>query len=80
MALPILSFAVKVTDSLTRVFLLFPGSLYKRFFPDFAALKVIFVTDAVISYFEGFVAVAISFIAGGPLHVTILKLERSNHK
>jgi hypothetical protein len=69
-----------VTDSPTRVFLLVPGSLYKLFFPDFAALKVIFATDAVISYFEDFVAVAISFIAGVPLLVTIFKLERNNHK
>jgi hypothetical protein len=79
-ALPILSFTVIVTDSLTRVFLLVPGSLYKLFFPDFAALKVIFATDAVISYFEDFVAVSILFIAGVPLLITIFKLERSNHE
>jgi hypothetical protein len=79
-ALALISFTVIVTDSLTRVFLLVPGSLYKLFFPDFVTLKGIFVTDAVISYLEDFVAVSISFIAGVPLLITIFKLEHSNHE
>ena len=78
--LALISFTVIVTDSLTRVFLLVPGSLYKLFFPDFVTLKGIFVTDAVISCFGDFVAVSISFIAGVPLLITIFKLERSNHE
>ena len=73
-ALALISFTVIAADSLTRVFLLVPSGFYTLFFPDFGTLYIIFVKDAIFSYFEDFIAVAVSLIVGVPLLISILKL------
>jgi uncharacterized membrane protein len=77
-ALALISFTVIVTDSLVRVFLLVPCGLYNLFAVDFVTLYGMFVTDAVFSYFEDFVAVAIALLVGTTLLITIFKLRRNS--
>jgi predicted membrane protein len=77
-ALAVISFTVIATDSLTRVFLLVPSRLYTLFFPDFGALYFIFVKDAIFSYFEDFIAIAVSFLVGVPLLLTVFKMQHGN--
>jgi len=73
--LALISFTVIVTDSLVRVFLLVPVGLLNL---DFGTLYGIFVTSAVLSYLEDFIAVAVSFVVGVPLLTIIFKLGHNN--
>jgi len=73
-ALVLISFVCIATDSLVRVFLLIPCSLYTLFFPDFATLSGVFVEAAASSYIEDFIVVIVSFLVGVPLMISIKKL------
>jgi hypothetical protein len=44
-----------------------------------ATLYGIFVINVVFSYFEDFVVVAISFLVGVPLLITVFKIGHNNH-
>jgi predicted membrane protein len=76
--LGLISFAIITADSLTRVFLLVPCGLYSLFFPDFGTLYINFVKDAVFSYLEDFIAIAVSFLIGVPLIIRVFKLRHNN--
>ena len=77
-ALALISFTVIAMDSLVRVFLLVPGGLYSLFFPDFGTLYGVFIAGAVFSYLEDFIALAISFLVGVPLLISVLKPQHNN--
>ncbi|MGB9756339.1 MAG: hypothetical protein ACPLVJ_00960, partial [Candidatus Bathyarchaeales archaeon] len=73
--LVLISFVCIATDSLVRVFLLIPCGLYDLFFPNFNAIYLEFVKDAVYSYIEDLIVVLVSFVVGVPLLISVLKLK-----
>jgi len=77
-ALGLISFAIITADSLARVFLLVPCGLYSLFFPDLGTLYINFVKDAIFSYLEDFIAIAVSFLIGVPLIIRVFKLRHNN--
>lgn len=79
-SLALISFTVIVTDSLVRVFLLVPCDLYQLFFPNFRTLYIVFVQDAIFSYFEDFIAIVVSFLVGVPLLISVLKLQKTTNQ
>jgi hypothetical protein len=74
-ALVLVSFVCVATDSLVRVFLLVPCGLHGLFFPCFEELYTVFVGAAVDSYVEDFIVVAVSFLVGVPLMISVSKLK-----
>jgi len=74
-ALLLISFVCIATDSLVRVFLLVPSGLYGLFFEGFQGLYLMFVGFAIDSYVEDLIVVAVSFLVGLPLLISIFKLK-----
>lgn len=74
-ALILVSFVCIATDSLVRVFLLVPCGLYGSFFGGFEGLYTVFVLAAVDSYIEDLIVVAVSFLVGVPLIISVSKLK-----
>jgi len=77
-ALVLISFVCIATDSLVRVFLLVPCNLYTLFpdfFGNFEMLYVVFVAAAIDSYIEDLIVVAVSFLVGVPLIISVSKLK-----
>ncbi len=72
-ALVLISFVCIATDSLVRVFLLVPCGFYGLFFGSFDALFGEFVRAAADSYIEDLIVVAVSFIVGVPLIISVSK-------
>jgi hypothetical protein len=73
-ALVLVSFVCIATDSLIRVFFLVPAGLHSLFFASFDELYAAFVGAAYYSYIEDLMVVAVSFIVGVPL---IMSMSRS---
>ena len=74
-ALILVSFVCIATDSLVRVFLLVPCGLHDLFFKGFEELYMVFVLAAVDSYIEDLIVVAVSFLVGVPLMISVSKLK-----
>jgi hypothetical protein len=74
-ALVLVSFVCIATDSLVRVFLLVPCGLHDLFFEGFEGLYNVFVFAAVDSYIEDLIVVAVSFLVGVPLMISVSKLK-----
>jgi len=74
-ALVLVSFVCIATDSLVRVFLLVPCGLHDLFFKGFEELYMVFVLAAVDSYIENLIVVAVSFLVGVPLMISVSKLK-----
>lgn len=74
-ALILVSFVCIATDSLVRVFLLVPCGLHDLFFKGFEELYTVFVLAAVDSYIEDLIVVAVSFLVGVPLIISVSKLK-----
>lgn len=74
-ALILVSFVCIATDSLVRVFLLVPCGLHDLFFKGFEELYTVFVFAAVDSYIEDLIVVAVSFLVGVPLMISVSKLK-----
>lgn len=74
-ALILISFVCIVTDSLVRIFLLIPCGLHSLFFGSFNEIYAVFVMDAAKSYVEDLIVVAVSFLVGVPLLISMLKLK-----
>lgn len=74
-ALILISFVCIATDSLVRVFLLVPCGLHGLLFKSFEELYTVFVFAAVDSYIEDLIVVAVSFLVGVPLIITVSKLK-----
>lgn len=74
-ALVLVSFVCIATDSLVRVFLLVPCGLHDLFFKGFEELCSVFVLAAVDSYIENLIVVAVSFLVGVPLMISVSKLK-----
>jgi uncharacterized membrane protein len=74
-SLILISFVGTAADSLVRVFLLIPGSLYALFsdFSNFRNLQVIFETAALSSYIEDTLVVIVSITIGVPLMIVLSK-------
>ena len=77
-ALLLISFVCTATDSLLRVFLLVPCGLYGLFYEGseaFQGLQLVFVGSAIDSYIEDLIVVAVSFLVGLPLLISLFKLR-----
>ena len=74
-ALILVSFVCIATDSLVRVFLLVPCGLHGLFFGGFEELYNVFVFAAADSYIEDLIVVAVSFLVGVPLMISVSKLK-----
>ena len=74
-ALILVSFVCIATDSLVRVFLLVPCGLHGLFFGGFEGLYNMFVFAAVDSYIEDLIVVAVSFLVGVPLMISVSTLK-----
>jgi len=80
MALVLISFVCIATDSLVRIFLLVPIGLHTLFFTGFNELYDVFVGAAFYSYVEDLMVVAVSFIVGVPLVISMLKIGLFENK
>lgn len=74
LSLILISFIGTATDALTRVFLLIPAGLYMFFGWPPEGVYYVFVGGAVDSYIEDVLVVAISFLVGVPLLITLRKI------
>lgn len=76
LSLVLLSFVGTATDALTRVFLFIPAGLYMIFGLTPEAVYSTFVVGAIGSYVEDILVVAVSFLVGVPILVTLQRIPR----
>jgi len=74
LSLILVSFIGTVADALTRVFLLIPAGLYTLLGWPLEDVYLVFVAEAIDSYIEDVLVVAVSFLVGTPLFVALRRI------